>query len=264
MKEEKLIDNIKTYGVHHNNGEKRRKILFEDIGLPVDQKAEYVLVSGCLIHEDMPQVFSALKEFLEHFNVDYTFLSKEFCCGWLPLLQPAVMAKDEEKVSEMKKIAGGFIQKNIKQAEELGAKAIVTICSACEPNYMNFKDTNSLEILHYPQLLDRYFKEGKLDLEADYYLGCYRFRRMITPIALDIDSIEEVLGKIDKLKLNYIDNKLCCFVPKHMEDILNNIKTNIVITTCTGCSANLQRKLEEKGNCKVKMLPEIVWQAVKG
>ena len=263
MKEQEKIENIKTSGVYHDDGENRKRILFEEIGVPADQEAEYVFLSGCHQPEGMPQVFKALKDLLEHFGVKYTFLSKEFCCGWLPLLQPAVIAKDNEKLSELRGVAQEFMQNNIRQAEELKAKAIVTVCSACEPNYSELKDTTKLEILHYPEFLDRFFEGGKLDLQADYYLGCYRFRRMITKKELDVASMDALLAKVDALKLNRIDSTWCCFVPKHMEKILESINNNLIITTCSGCMANLERMTKEKENFKVKLLPEIVWEALK-
>jgi Fe-S oxidoreductase len=264
MIEQEKIENIKRHGVYHDDGENRRRILFEEIGVPADQKADYVLLSGCHQPEGMPQVFKALKGFLDHFGVKYTFLSKEFCCGWLPLLQPAVITKDKEKLGELRVIAQEFIRDNIRQAEELGAIAVVTVCSACEPNYSELKDTTKLEILHYPEFLARFFEGGKLDLEADYYLGCYRFRRMITSKALDVESMDALLSKVEKLKLNRIDSKWCCFVPKHMEEILDSIKNDLIITTCSGCMANLERMTKGRENFRVKLLPEIVWEAVKG
>lgn len=40
-----LVDNIKAYGTYRDSGEGRRKVL-EDIGSRIDQKAEYVIISG--------------------------------------------------------------------------------------------------------------------------------------------------------------------------------------------------------------------------
>jgi len=263
MKEEELLQNIRQNGVYHDSGRNRRKILFEQIGVPADQKADYVILSGCHLPEGMPQVFSALKGFLEHFGVEYTFLSKEFCCGWLPLLQPAVMAKDERQVRIKKKTAESFAKQNLKQAENLGAKAVVTVCAACEPNYSELKSGTDPEILHYPQLLARFFDGGILNMNADYYQGCYRFRRMITPETLNVDSMEVLLQNIDQLRLNRIDDKWCCFVPKHMQVISNCIKNDIIITTCSGCMENLKKLSKEKENTKVKLLPEVVWESLQ-
>jgi Fe-S oxidoreductase len=49
-----------------------------------------------------------------------------------------------------------------------------------------------------------------------------------------------------------------------MEEILDNIKNDLIITTCSGCMANLERMTKERENFKVKLSPEIAWEALKG
>jgi len=264
MINEKVVENIRQYGVYKDSGEGRHKVLVEDMGFRIGQKAEYVIISGCLQPEGMPHVFRALKNILEYLGVDYTFLSKEYCCGWMPLGQPAVIAKNEEDIAKSKELAKGFIVENFRQAEALGAKSIALFCAACEPNYSNYKDATKLEIISYTELLDRHFKGGRLKLEADYYAGCYRFRRRITTEPLDIEPAMRVLKKIEGLEVNHLDNKLCCYIPPHLEQLTSSLKTNNLITICTGCYHNLKRKLEEKGDYHVRMLPEIVLEAVRG
>jgi len=263
MINEKSVENIRTYGVHHDTGARRSKILFEELGMAKDQKAEYVILSGCHPPEGMPQVFRALKNFLDHFRVSYSFLPKEYCCGWMPLGQPAVMAKNDEDIAKSKELARDFILQNFKQAEALGAKSIVLFCAACEPTYTNFKSGTNLEVISYSELLDRYFPGGKLSVEVDYYAGCYRFRRRITQVPLDIEPALRVLGRIEGLKVNYLDNNLCCYVPPHLDKLINSIKTKTVLNICTGCYNNLQRTLKDKGPYQVKMLPEVVWESIQ-
>ena len=264
MIKEKYVENIQTYGVYHNTGAGRSKTLFEDLGLARDRKAEYVILGGCFPPEGMPHVFRSLKNFLERFQVNYSFLSKEYCCGWMPLSQPAVMAKNEADLARAKELAKGFIQENFKQAEALGAKSIVLFCAACEPTYSNFKSAANFEVISYAELIERYFPGGKLSLEADYYAGCYRFRRRITQVPLDVEPTLRVLGKIEGLKVNHLDNNLCCYVPPHCEKLINSLKTKTVLTICTGCYNNLQRTLKDKGPYQVKMLPEVVWESIQG
>lgn len=263
MDQEKAIENIKQYGVCQGKGEKRQQILFKEMGLPEDQRVEYVIISGCIYPEVYPQVFAALKSFLVHFKVDYTFLSKEYCCAWRPLLQPAVRAKDEEKITKLKEISGHFVQQNIEQAKRLGAKALVFICEGCEPFYSSLRETAGLELLYYPQMLARFLKEGKLNTAIDFYPGCRRFRRRLTSTPFDFASAKNTLDKISGLKVNYIDSKACCFIPEQMNEILSNIKTRTIVTTCSGCKQNLEKNLAGKGSYQFKMLPEFVWQALK-
>jgi len=263
MVDQKLVDNIRAYGAFRDSGEGRHRVL-RDIGFRADQKAEYVIIGGCLQPEAMPHVFSALKDLLERLQIDYTVLSEEYCCGWVPLGQPAVFAKNEEDIAKSKELAREFIIQNFRQAEALGAKSIALFCAACEPNYSNYKAETTLELISYTELLDRYFKGGRLNLDADYYAGCYRFRRRITNEPLDIEPAVRVLNKIKGLRINHLDSKLCCYIPPHLEQLTATTKNKTVITICTGCYQNLQRSLQEKSDYKVRMLPEIVLEAVQG
>ena len=263
MLNEKAIENIRKYGVYQDNGKARRKVLFEDVGLNADQKAEYVFIAGCVQPVGMPHVFSDLKKILDRLQVSYTFLLKEYCCGWMPLGQPAVMAKNDEDIESSRAYAKEFVMMNFKQAKALGAKTIVLFCGACEPTYSNYKDAQDLEVISYTALLDRFLEKGKLNLEVDYYAGCYRFRRKITKAELNLEPPKSVLQKINGLNVNYLSNKHCCYIPPHLDNLAESIKSKTIITICTGCYYNLKGSLAKKGDYEVKMLPEIVWEAIK-
>jgi len=262
MINEKIVENIRRYGAYKDSGQGRYKVLAKDIGFNMDQKAEYVVIGGCLQPENRPQVFRALKDIFEHFKVDYTFLSKEYCCGYVPLGQPEV-AKDEEAIAEFKELARGFIMENFRQAEALGAKSIVLFCAGCEPSYSNCRDATRLEIISYVELLDRYFRGGRLDLEVDYYPGCYRFRSRITAEPIDVEAAMRVLQKIDGLGVNQLDSSLCCYIPPQLEQLAGSLKTSNLVTICTGCHFSLNQYLQERNNYRVKMLPEIVLEALQ-
>jgi len=262
MVDEKSIQNIRKHGVALGNGERRHQILVEEIGFPIGKKSEVVIIAGCFQPEGMPQAFLAFKKLLDHFKIDHTLLSKEYCCGWMPIGQPAVMAKNDEDIARFKQISREFVADNFRQAKELGAKSIVLFCGACEPNYTNYKDLTDLEVIPFYELLDRHFKGGKLDRNVDYYAGCYRFRRRITDKPVDVEPAVRVLQRIKGLEIHYIDNKLCCNVPPHMEQIASSVKSDQVINICSGCYYSLTAKLADKPGVKVKMLPEIAWEAI--
>jgi Fe-S oxidoreductase len=265
MIDEESIENIRKHGIASGTGEKRRQILVEeDIGFPIGKKAEHVIISGCLQPEGMPHVFRDLKKLLDYFKIDYTLLDKEHCCGWMPIGQPAVITKNEEDIARFKEISKEFIVENFKQAKELGAKSIVLFCGACEPNYTNYKDLTELEVIPYHGLIDRYFKTGTLERKVDYYAGCYRFRRRTTDKPVDVEPAVRILKKIKGLEVNYIDNKLCCNIPPHREQIASAVQSDEVVNICTGCYYSLKGMLADKPEMKVKMLPEIVWEAIQG
>lgn len=263
MINEDAVKNIRKHGVYQDAGEARNRVLFEDIGFDADKNADYVCIAGCVQPVGMPQVFAALKKLLDGFGVSYTFLSKEFCCGWMPLGQKAVMAKNEGDITTSKEFAKEFIQMNLKQAKELGAKSIALFCSACEPTYSNYKELSDLEVISYTELLDRFFDKGELKQDADYYAGCYRFRRKITSTALNLEPTLRILDRIEGLNLHYLDNNHCCFIPPHLDNLVKDIQSKTVITICTGCYYNVQRALKAKGDYQVKMLPEVIWESIE-
>ena len=264
MINEKLVDNVRAYGTYKDSGEGRNRVIAEDLGFRIGEKAEYVIMTGCLQPEAMPHVFRDLKELLDCLGINYTLLSKEYCCGWMPFGQPAVIAKNEEGIAKAKELAGEFILENFRQAEALGAKSIVLFCAACDPNYANYAGATKLEIISYNELLDRFFKGAKLNLEIDYYPGCYRFRRRITEEPVELEAAVRVLSKIDGLRVNHLDSKLCCYIPPHLEQLVEGLTSRTVVTICTGCYQNLRKNLQEKGDYRVRMLPEIVLGAVQG
>ena len=262
MINQKMVDKIKAHGIWKDTGEGRRRLL-KDIGFRIGEKAEYVITTGCTPPEALPHVFRAFKELLDYLKIDYSLLDKEYCCGWVPLGQPAVMAKNEEDIAKAKELSRDFVVENFRQAEAMGAKAIVNFCAACEPTYTNYAGETNLELISQSELLDRFYQKGKLDQEIDYYAGCYRFRRRITDKPVDIDPPLRLLNKIEGLKVNYLDNNLCCYIPPMLDQLADSIKSKTVVTICVGCTGNVTNKLKEKGDYQVKMLPEILLEAVR-
>lgn len=243
-------------------GARNRGVLVKEMGFRTRDKAEYVVITGCRTSERVPEGLKALQELLDMLRVDYTLLPKESCCGF-PVAQPAVVSKDEAAISMAKEVSRKLILRNFRQAEALGARSIVLFCSACEPLYTHCAKETGLEVISYSELLDRCFGGGKLDLEVDYYTGCYRFRRRLTAQPVDVEPALRVLRKIEGLRVNCLDGNLCCHVPPQVEQLLGRLTTNTLVNLCNGCCANLRGKLEGRKGHRVVMLPELVLQAVK-
>jgi len=262
MIDEKLVENIRRYGTFRDDGSGRRRVL-DDIGYPTGESADYAIIMGCFQPEAMPHVLKDLKALLDHLQVSYTLLSKEYCCGWMAFGQPAVMARNEEDIASYRELSREFVLENFKQAKELGAKSVALFCGACEPSYTNCADATDLEVISYSELLGRHWKSGRLDEAIDYYAGCYRFRRRVTSHPVDIEHAARLLGRVDGLKVNHLDSTRCCYIPPHMEELAGSVTSDTVVTICTGCYQNVRRNLAEKGNCQVKMLPEVLLEAVR-
>lgn len=262
MIDEKTVENIRRYGTCQDDGAGKRRVL-DGIGFRTGERAEYAIVMGCFQPEGMPHVMRDLKALLDHLEIDYTLLSREYCCGWMTIGQPAVMAKNEEDIAGYRELSREFVMENFKQAKELGAKSVALFCGACEPSYTNCADATDLEVISYSELLDRHWKSGRLDATIDYYAGCYRFRRRITSEPLDTGHAARLLGRVDGLQVNHLDNTRCCYIPPHMEELAASVTNDTVVAICTGCYQNLRRNLAEKRNCQVKMLPEVLLEAVR-
>jgi Fe-S oxidoreductase len=261
MIDEKLVQNIRTTGTYQESAQSKYKVLIEELGFNLDQSAEYVFVTGCGYPDLVPNIFKSFKAFFDHYSIDYTLLSKEYCCGY-PISRSAIISKDESAMNEAKAYASEFILSNFRQAEALGAKSIVLFCAGCEPNYANLINETKLEVITYSDLLDRYFTGGRITADVDYYAGCYRFRRKLTSVPVNIEAAQRVLNKIEGLRVNQLDNNLCCFKEQQVDQLLGSLETNMMITICSGCYYLLQGKLKDKEGYEVKMLPEIVIEAI--
>lgn len=261
MIDEKIVTTIRNDGSCLGNADQKTKIL-SGIGFPIGKVAEHVIITGCFQPFRMPNVLRIFKNVLDHLNVSYTILQKEYCCTWGLLGRTAVMAKNEDDIVKSKDLSREFILENFRQAEKLKAKSIVLFCSACEPAYSNFQDLTSLEVISQYDLIDRYFMGGAIHSVIDFYGGCYRFRKPMTNKPIDTNAAIRILNKIEGLRVNHLDSKLCCYIPPLMERLEASISSNSVVNLCTGCYHNLKEKLKVKDNIKVMMLAETVWQAI--
>jgi hypothetical protein len=111
-------------------------------------------------------------------------------------------------------------------------------------------------------MLNRHFQSGALNREIDYYAGCYRFRRKITDEPIAVDHGAKLLQKIDGLKVNGVDNKLCCYIPPHLDQLGESLTADELVAICTGCYHNLNTMLQGNENLKVTMLPELLLEAL--
>ena len=169
----------------------------------------------------------AFRLLLEHYQVDYTLLPKEYCCGNL-LLRQAVKDKTGDEPGQADALAREFLEKNLIQAREVGARKLLTFCVGCDLAHARFRDSVPEEILWYPTFLSRLFKGGRMEMEADYYAGCHYHYRRLNGSLPDLNSAIEVLGRIEGLKLNHLDSRLCCTRPQQLESALTSMKTKSI------------------------------------
>lgn len=264
MLDERLIANIRESGIAQGAaGVDDRAKLLKNMGFRSADRAEYALIASCFLPSLVPESMKAFRLLLERYRVDYTLLPEEHCCANL-LLQQAARDKVGGELKRAEALAREFLDKNLIQARRVGAKRILAFCVGCDLVYSRFRYSVPEEMLWYPTLLARLFKGGRLELEADYYAGCHYYYRRINSSLPDLDSAMEVLNRIEGLSLNHLDSRLCCTRPQQLESLSSSMKTKVVITPCGGCAMGLEPALRAKGDCRVVMLPEVVWAATSG
>ena len=262
MLDQKMIANIRDSGMVQGAAkvEKRARLL-KQLGFRVADKAEYALIASCFLPSVVPQGMEAFAKLLQHFEVDYTLLRKEYCCGEL-LFRQALNDNSSDELTQANVLAREFLDNNLRQVREVGASKMVAFCVGCHSVYARLKDVIPHEILWYPTLLARLFRGGRLELQADYYAGCHYYSRRLSPTLPDLDSPLRILEQIEGLQLNHLNHKLCCTRPQQAQSLAASIQNRIVITVCGGCAMSLERTLKDRGDCRVVMLPQVVWAAV--
>jgi len=265
MLDQKMIANIRDSGTVQGAAkvEKRARLLQQELGFRVADKAEYALMASCFLPSVVPQGMKAFANLLQHFEVDYTLLHKEYCCGEL-LFRQALSDKSDEELTEAHVLAREFVDNNLRQVREVGASKIITFCVGCDSVYARLKDVIPHEILWYPTLLAQLFRGGKLELQADYYAGCHYYSRRLSPTLPHLDSPLRILEQIKGLQLNHLDHELCCTRPRQAQSLAASIKNKTVITVCGGCAMSLQEALKDRGDCRVVMLSQVIWAAING
>ncbi|ACL02012.1 hypothetical protein Dalk_0303 [Desulfatibacillum aliphaticivorans] len=247
---------IRQTGATFANAPDRKEIL-EQHGLPCDQKAENVIVTGCQILPAMPRVLQALAWVFDRAGFSYTFLSEEYCCG-NNLYRPAIKAKDQEALAECQDLSKAFVEQNINKARQLGASRLVIFCSPCYPIYKHaFPDEN---IVFYPTAIEECLPSLERDMDIDYYAGCYRLHKKFAPVPMDLKGVSKCFSKIKGLGVHSISAPQCCYKPEGAAHMMNSVQTRTMVHVCTGCyfQALMNAPKDEKEPLNILMLPEFI------
>ena len=144
------------------NEEDREKLNYVELGKEdlIKEKADVVYFVGC--NSSYPRINMGIPDAFVHImkaaGEDFTLLGQdERCCA-----DPIFLSGHHDA---FKKLA----EYNLKEVKKRGATKLVMTCAGCYrvfkheyPKYLD--DTPDLEIIHATELLDRYIKEGKLEV----------------------------------------------------------------------------------------------------
>ncbi len=264
MLNENLIATIRESGIAQGQGEvEGRTALLRQLGFSTLERAEYALIASCFLPSMVPEALRALASLLQHYGVSCTLLPKEYCCGHL-LYRQALKNRSNDDLKQADVLAAEFLEANLSQARKAGVDKVIAFCAGCDMAYQRFREDVPEEIMWYPTLLERIFRGGRLDLKADYYAGCHYFYRRLNQTVPDLEAVSRILDRIEGLELNELVHQLCCMRSGEMAELAAGIKNSVVITPCGGCADQLQRALKGQVDCRVVMLPQVVWASVSG
>jgi hypothetical protein len=256
--DERTVELIRSSG-NGLEGLPDRKTVLEEHRLPYDRKAENVVISGCQILPFLPHVLSSLASVYDRRGFSYTFLSKEYCCG-NNLYRPAIKARDDRALEELRGLSREFVKKNLEAAKDLGARRLVIFCSPCYPIFRHALPEE--DIVFYPATLAEVMEKIPFEERIDYYAGCYKLHRKFSPVPMDLKSTNAVFAKLDGLDVNRISAPQCCYKPEGAAHMVENVRTKLMVHICTGCYGQAVASLPQEQDTEVLMLPELVGRAM--
>ncbi len=265
MLNETMINNIREAGIAQGaqQVEDRMRLLEHDFGFRMADKAEYVVLASCFNPYLEPDDMKAFRKLLDYYDIDYTLIPREYCCGD-PLYLKAIKDNDQQDLKQADELAAEFLGQNLKQIRQVGASGVIIYCAGCDMVWERLGGLYSEEILWHPTLINRLFQGGKLELQADYYAGCHKNRLTLNNTLPDLDSALASLSRIEGLELNHLDSSLCCTKPDQVETLYSSLKHKTLISPCPGCTLFLRQALKDRGDYQVFMPSTIIWAAING
>lgn len=255
------LEKIQRLGSYVDHYEQRERLLRAGLGANVNKRAEYTVMTGCNPLFSLTAVKSFI-DLLHYFNVSYTFLSREVCCG-RPIREgmfykaPGSAAEKTEYEDFIRE----SLLRNVIQAKELGAKAIINICPGCDMTWNLYGKDLGIDVVYYTEFLLGVFKEGKLEKEIDFYEGCHKLHKL-SPESLErgITAAKELLSRVERLKYHEVASDMCCRVMPR--DIFTACKTETLVTPSQCCYSLLQAARFENSP-HIKFLAEILYEALQ-
>ena len=255
-----LIERIKNQSNSLHAMELRRKMLQDLLFAPLDApNPEYVVITGChgpfsLLH------LSNLTKLLEHLSINFTFLSKELCCGnsYLKSLKKEAPA---DTVALLEDYAVTSMMQNITRAKELGANKIILSCAGCTTRYNHFLgDDSSFEFSYYPQFLLKYIGNPELPIAVNFYEACHKPHRT-SKYKIDTESSKRLIERIRGLDIREIPN-FCCMTETGVKKIFEKADTGTVVTPTSCCFSYLRAASHRLKGPRIRPLTALLNEAL--
>ncbi|MFX0074379.1 MAG: (Fe-S)-binding protein [Candidatus Hermodarchaeota archaeon] len=157
------------YGEQNSNNEDLKK----EYNL-IDE-AEWVYFIGCTSNYRQKNLRDATLRFLKKANIDFTLIDEHCCCS--PVMRTGQITSVKD-----------FINYNISQVNNTGAKKVITSCAGCyrtlKKDWLKYGADYDFQIYHTVEILKELLDEGKLKFKSEfnktvtYHDPCHLSRHM--------------------------------------------------------------------------------------
>lgn len=246
-----------------------RRAMLHALGLrPKRGQVDNLIIMGCMSAFGQINLLMSYMKLLDHLGVSYTFIKDtEYCCG-SPLVQDAIgrHAPDEET---QKALTGSkeFMAMNVEQGKRLGVKNMAYFCQACAYQAKYFFPEAEIGQMYHLDLIVDHLRDQPLRLRdrVGYYEGCWRRYYYLYPgVEFDLSSYRGLLDRVEGLEVRELPSKVCCFTDK--DPIFRAAERNevsTIVTPCAACYSQLERVAVRGDKFKVKMVHEIILEAIE-
>lgn len=250
------IHRIEEQGCSVEVGAMRLRLIKHVMQAPVDKRADYVLMTGC---HHVFRVFPlrAVLDLLEICELNYTLLSREYCCTHS--LHEHDDKPTPEQMKAMQQHTPVFLKRNLEKAHELGAGTIITYCANCYTHYKVFSADSGLPVVYWTDVVALHLKEklGSFGEPFDFYEGCHHEQNALLPKAIDIGKSKDLLGLIGSLSYEEIPS-FCC--KRQPEKIFAAMKTKTLVIPTPCCYGRLSNFGPPEG-VRIRLLAEVLRDA---
>ena len=250
------VHRIEEQGCSVEVGAMRLRLIKHVMHAPVDKKADYVLMTGC---HHVFRVFPlrAVLDLLEICGLNYTLLSREYCCTHS--LHEHDDMPTAEQMKLMQQYTPDFLGRNLEKARELGAKTIITYCANCCIHYKVFSPDSGLPIVYWTDVVSRHMKEklGDLGVHFDFYEGCHREQNALLPGVIDPAQSKYLLNLLGGISYEEIP-PFCC--KRQPEKIFAAMKTKTLVIPTPCCFGRLSNLGPPEG-VRIRLLAELLRDA---
>ena len=223
--------------------------LKEKYDLP--DEAEWVYFIGCTSNYRQKNLRDATLRFLKKSNINFTLIDEHCCCS------PIIRTGQTNPVKE-------FINYNISQINNAGAKKVITSCAGCyrtlKKDWIKFGADYSFEVYHTVELVKQLLDEGKLKFNSEYkktltyhdpchigrHMGLYEVPRDVYKQIPGINFVEMKRNKENAwccgagggVKIGYPDWAL--EISKERLEEAKETGATVLSSVCPFCRTNLQ------------------------